>query len=109
MLQRLPVDLTVPSAPALSYVLRHREHWPKGFKFDYHTSCAIDLVYELWHVHVAATAFGMPVREVYRIFICGSTWSGVPYSSITPEMVANQIDLYLAQQAEESQCPSFPQ
>lgn len=105
MLQRLPVDLTVPSLPALSYVLRHREHWPRGFKFDYHTCCAMDLAYELWRVFPSTTqpvaaALGMPVEKAHHIFICGNSWSGRPHSDITPEMVADQIDLYLARQAE---------
>jgi hypothetical protein len=43
-------DLTKPTFEALSYILRHKELWPKGFKWDYSLppTCAIGITNEIW-------------------------------------------------------------
>lgn len=109
-------DLDKPSLHALSYVLRHPDTWPETFIWNYSncTQCAMGLAHHLWKVPPAkretgptimAHAFAMPYTDAYRIFL-GKAYScqyffgliniPIPNSAITPDMVADQIDQYLA-------------
>jgi len=114
-----------PSLRALSYALRHPEFWPKGFVWDYGDCkhCAMGLARKLWdEVPVAnqdngasfmAQTFAMPYSEAQNIFMGHGKWQPTTeitngylwwkkttrqanHSAITPDMVADQIDKYLA-------------
>jgi hypothetical protein len=97
-----------PSLKNLSHVLRHQELWPDGFEWDYASchSCAMGLAHQLWSLvdspnsHVIARVFGMPPGLAGRIFggnhtLC--TYGTAYFPDVTPEMVADQIDAYLAE------------
>jgi hypothetical protein len=95
-------DLSKPSLRALSYVLRHRELWPKDFNWQYYDcdSCAMGLASALWKsVGPACTGsmsrnFEIGISDAAHIFIDAISWSG--YGTVSPEMVADQIDKYLS-------------
>lgn len=100
-------DLSKPSLEALAHVLRHREMWPAKFKWRYNNcdSCAMGLAKQLWQMYshfnytpgiVAQTAitFGMPMDDAMAIFVNYEPQDR--RKAVTPEMVADQIDQYLA-------------
>jgi hypothetical protein len=123
---RLFADLDKPSLHTLSYALRHPDTWPNGFVWNFQDckSCAMGLAHELWFasenrptgktpdsyhraaVSAVARRFALPYAEAQRIFL-RSDWAvksrmfglvkeKIPMSAITPEMVADEIDRYLA-------------
>ncbi len=93
-----------PTLTNLSYLLRHRELWPKGFVWGFmspHT-CAMGLANETWggmaeggnYFTESAKMFAISERRAMRLFVMApKTWSG---GLIRPEDVANTIDKYLA-------------
>lgn len=119
--------LDKPSLENLSYVLRHPDAWPEGFVWDFSDceTCAMGLARGLWDkidfpvdsydankhaVSAVARAFAMPYAKAKNVFMGDSfdvpfktegTWwwktSYPDWSDITPEMVADQIDEYLAE------------
>jgi hypothetical protein len=109
--------LDKPSLENLSYALRHPDTWPKGFVWDFGScrQCAMGLAHCLWQdsiprvnredaVTVMAREFAMPYTAAQHIFMSQTgkkTFLGfalIPrFSSITPDMVADQIDKHLAQ------------
>lgn len=107
-------DLSKPSLHALSYALRHPDTWPEGFYWNYDNcdQCAMGLAHQLWRKHVQevytetgasvmAKAFGMPYGKAERIFLEGPKnhrYFGIfprGYRTMTPDMVADDIDAYL--------------
>jgi len=108
--------LDKPSLENLSYALRHPETWPKGFSwyFGHCNQCAMGLAHRLWSgpihsfvsgreaVSVMAREFAMPYEAAESIFMKQTGkrrfFGFVPrtYNGITPEMVADQIDAYIA-------------
>lgn len=102
--------LDQPSLKNLSYILRHKELWPEGFEWSYEKcpTCAMGLAAALWGVidtkavpvtPQMATYFDIPAKIADRVFggkniesVFGVYW----YHQITPEMVADKIDEYLA-------------
>lgn len=105
------LKLDQPSLKALSYLLRHKDLWPKYFTWNYNrcNQCAVGLAAELWgHVNTdsvytamddMAILMDMPGYAVTDIFSGGGHWmSKVEYKlkDVTPEMVADQIDIYLS-------------
>ncbi len=94
MLMKTPPDLTHPSWEGISYLLRHKELWPANFQWNFcgSSQCAIGLSYKIWGTHMD------PIGE------CGDTFNPyamgehapVPDRKVTPEMVADKIDDYLA-------------
>jgi hypothetical protein len=119
--ERLIADLDKPSLRALSYVLRHPNTWPEGFIWNYDNceSCAMGLAHELWDVSetenknaasIMSRTFGISYEEADSIFMgqvrgkpapwreYGPKWwrSTVPRGDVSPEMVADAIDSYLA-------------
>lgn len=102
-------SLDTPSLEALSHILRHRELWPKGFVWDFArcSNCAMGMADRLWSVmdhrndQTYATAmkrsFGLPTDDTMALFTF-SYHDTYPIDSnlVTPEMVADQIDKYLA-------------
>lgn len=110
--QEALLKLDQPSLQALAYLLRHREKWPKDFSWDfgYCNRCAMGLAAELWGkidtggsnhaIKDMAKVLGMPLDDVKIIFGGYGTWTqrfdnAIGFVGITPEMVADQIDLYL--------------
>lgn len=112
-------DLDKPSLHALSYALRHPDTWPDGFYWDYNRcqKCAMGLAHRLWESYVPwvgidsgpsvmAKTFSMPYAASKRIFMDADKHHKDSYlfgmikiarmSSITPEMVADDIDAFLA-------------
>lgn len=89
-----------PSLRALSYALRHQELWPKDFKWAFHdcTTCAMGLAGRLWKtiplLSYMEGAFGMDYQSAKDIF--GGWGYMLSLPEITPEMVADKIDEYLA-------------
>lgn len=114
----------VSTLSILAYNLRHPETWPEGFtwEFNFCDSCAMGLALQLfasiadvdtWEqedwVSWTARKFAMPYEEVERIFVTNQ-WATVPFffgrftrrvpmERITPGMVADEIDRYLARGA----------
>ena len=102
-----PPDLTTPTLARLAWLLRHKEAWPEGFEWDFGDCfrCGMGLAAQLWDACAfdltlslsagQAVIWDIPYDEANRIFLVGasnSTW-------ITPEMVADRIDAYLARSA----------
>ncbi len=105
-LGQTPIALDRPSMRALAYVLRHRETWPSEFVWDFATcgNCAMGLSYALWHKleHPTAAWFGgvaellrIPARDAFENFVESNRWSDLKRPKITPEMIADEVDLYL--------------
>ena len=106
--EQLFVDLDKPSLRGLAHVLRHREFWPEGFVWYYgnYNTCAYGMSVRLWDGYIKkvgvfdfdeemASAFSIPDNVAVLIFMdCGQP--KVPRSAVTPEMVAADIDTYLA-------------
>lgn len=94
------VDLSKPSVRALSWALRHPEMWPKGFAWNYANceTCAIGIAATLWGVEwgETRTAFGLSWEDDDRIFITAGESRDLDPESVTPDMVADDIDAYLA-------------
>lgn len=105
-----------PSLKSLSYVLRHPELWPNGFVWYYGhcDTCALGLAQQLWDSFPrlpsseASSRLVAPVFQIHegiaqRIFL-GQSLDGEParwlprdgLEAVTPSMVADQIDKYLA-------------
>lgn len=116
--------LDKPSLGNLSYALRHPETWPENFVWDYARcdQCAMGLAHHLWGSipkgdnkltigsSRMARAFAISYEAASRVFfgkwegaparISGHFWwkkSLVDHAKITPDMVADQIDKYLAE------------
>lgn len=101
-----------PSLGNLAYILRHRELWPKGFKWNYNhcEMCAMGLASRLWHAHiltpmvsVTMRAFAISPKDAWAIFLAADGVNSNPMryygvsemEHVTPEMVADKIDEYL--------------
>lgn len=104
--EQLFVDLDKPSLRGLSFVLRNPDTWPKGFEWNYDrcSNCAMGLSVRLWKeikgdwIADMAIGFRMSFRAANEIFVKASNtrgW-GDDRHRITPEMVADDIDAYLA-------------
>jgi hypothetical protein len=101
-------DITnTPNLEVLSYVLRHRELWPDGFKWDYTSclTCAFGMASKIWrNIHwppadflgTASSLFSLRRDDAAGIFVTASLEPNVLWSSVTPEHVADAIDTYLA-------------
>jgi|SRR5882672_1060163 len=108
------LSLDKPSLEALSYLLRHKGLWPKGFSWNYNKceTCAMGLASQLWGVHIRlahthlavediSELMKMPYEKAADIFYGGGDWMDQvkrQFEDVTPEMVADQIDLYLGKQ-----------
>lgn len=101
------LDLSIPSLEALSFLLRHKEMWPRDFAWNYAgcSSCAMGLAHQLWEEMMApdslemSRVFDMPLSRSIQIFggtnLCAA-YEVLDYGEVTPEMVADKIDQYLA-------------
>ena len=103
-------DLTKPSLKGLAYILRHKELWPKKFRWDFAVCerCAMGMAVKLWNYktyygHVAATAnkFRISIPDARAMFCYESPYMPMDENgnrlpgNVTPEMVADRIDKYL--------------
>jgi hypothetical protein len=95
---------------ALRDLLRDESRWPEGFRFDYgdFETCAVGLAVRAGLVARSASrsawgraetippqAFGISERTYWNLFINGGT------SPITPGIIAQRIDAYLAEHPHE--------
>lgn len=115
-------DLSKPSLRALSYMLRHKELWPVGFKWYFGSckSCAMGLANVLWTTEPPFPSIfdefdyrwntirdNFPTDFVQDVFY-GSKFEGgymgdhieVLYKGITPEIIADEIDNYIKERGE---------
>ena len=105
----------------LAYVLRNPVLWPQGHEWDYSTvlsnapcgtaGCAIGIARMVWPgfplplehqadwCPQAASFFGMKQRTFEEIFISARKHDCDDWEEVTPVMVADAIDSYLAQHA----------
>lgn len=114
-------DLSKPSLPALSYLLRHKELWPHDFSWYYgHCErCAMGLACSLWNMawcpgdadqigieYWVARALNLHDQDVLGLFYGRGDWAPkmlldeiaiCDFRKVTPEMVANAIDEHLQQ------------
>ncbi len=89
-------DLTTPSLAALSYVLRHKEAWPPGHRWDYThcRTCAVGIYKTLWpEAEYLRSVIG--IYEYTRTF-CHHAYRPIRDPDVTPTMVADRIDAVLA-------------
>lgn len=122
---RLFKNLDRPSLHVLSYALRHPDTWPQGFVWDFDDcmQCGMGLAHLLWAnsqigdtaigddteykewISIMARQFSMPYGKAHEIFFGGAyrepryfglSSTEIPRDRVTPEMVADQIDKYLA-------------
>lgn len=115
-------DLSEPSLPGLSWLLRHKEAWPSNHTWDFNfvtrqtrcgtAGCALGLAAERWYVgrrfllSDLCCRFGMEGGNFNEIFGVVSPGPNEPinYSPyyrkdrdlVSPEEVADAIDAYLA-------------
>lgn len=102
-----------PSLRSLAYILRRRELWPKEFvwNFSHCASCAMGLAAELWYKgvdpwEVIEKLNDLNIDHAINLFtflgyiskysVKNYKYYGVIDRPITPEMVADKIDAYLA-------------
>lgn len=104
-------DLSKPSLEGLSWLLRRE--MPKNHTWNFAISfeltecgtagCALGVARCIWGTPIFRNndpwrIFGIPHDEYKKIFHAGaSSWYGVPDNCVTPTMVADRIDAYLAQ------------
>lgn len=104
-------DLSKPSLEALSWLLRHKEHWPVGFQWKWLEidNCASGLSDHVWgacplrkgddtlRLAQNGRRFHIGKRGAERIFFGAGDYGDDHHDEIGPEMVADAIDRYLAQ------------
>jgi hypothetical protein len=90
-------DLSVPSLAGLAWVLRHKEAWPPGhiWSFARGATCAVGIGHRRWEVNVIDADIGLSRRHREYMF-CYGAYAPVADCDVTPEMVADRIDAYLA-------------
>lgn len=116
-------DLSKPSLEGLSWLLRHPEAWPAHFQWRFQdvlergkcgtTGCAIGIAQLTWggmlrkenrsaashDTEPARERFGMRYDDFADIFLGASAYPSarLTLANISPAMVADAIDAYLAQ------------
>jgi hypothetical protein len=98
---RVKPDLSTPSLEALVYILRHRDHWPESFEWDFAVwkSCAVGLAFSVFGEE--GTPVNMPELRSHplahaRIFADPTTYRRKRHADVSPNMVAGQIEKFLA-------------
>lgn len=117
------IDLSKPSLPGLSYLLRNDAIWPIGFVWDFSVrdTCAIGLASEYWGIPIerdglafTTQTFNMTKPAALDLFYGKGDWAPkgptnaftklilgelVACREITPLMVADAIDDYVLRHA----------
>ena len=101
-----------PSLSTLAFILRNRELWPEDFEWEFSScrKCAMGLAHVMWPSVVKDTcseamaiAFGISFRAAHNMFclrrLPHSLYCEWDTVAVTPEMVADRIDAYLATEA----------
>lgn len=90
-------DSSKPSLKMLSYLLRHKELWPKGFEWDFNThyGCAIGLFHKMWGWDVEFIELSRKHGVVVETTYSRGSYAPVDDGNVTPLMVADRIDFYL--------------
>lgn len=95
------VDLKEPSLEGLSFLLRHKDHWPSYFEWGYAhpCTCAYGLMREVWGLAYRHEAtyemcrrLSISNEDAMEIYARVGTKNGVRQGQVTPEMVADEID-----------------
>ncbi len=101
---RIP-DLSQPTLEGLSFLLRNRRLWPADFEWFYpsHNQCALALGSRFWGSDNFEDAPFWPEDpdqgdRLIRIFFALPRGTGMRYEDVTPGMVADAIDEYLAKE-----------
>lgn len=99
-------DLSKPSLEGLSWLLRHL---PANHIWDFRAvggktpcgsaGCAIGLADAVWGMNTFRAVYYRlaPESVLDKLFIDALGGYGVPHSAVTPTMVADRIDSYLAE------------
>jgi hypothetical protein len=97
---KLFVDLDKPSLAGLSYSLRHPETWPPDFVWDYaeFDQCAMALFERLWNTEFERLERKIGSKAACEIFVYAGNARRIDRDAVTPEMVADDIDAYLARE-----------
>ena len=101
-----PDELTFPKTlESLSFILRNRQFWPRGFEWNYMRcgSCALGLARDLWwshrpngdNVYAVASELSADEESMNPIFTGLAIKLNKQMIQITPEHVADAIDAYL--------------
>jgi hypothetical protein len=93
------VDLDKPSLRGLAWRLRRPKLWPEGFKWGYGScsTCAIALAEKIWGKAALTMILSAPGVDRRRIFAGAQRVRHlVSMSSVTPDMIADDIEAYLA-------------
>jgi hypothetical protein len=108
------IDLSTLSLEALSFLLRHKEMWPKDFQWDYSEckQCAMGLAMKLWsddpntlesyiilRRSMAMFDFTRP-SKLSHVFLFSHYDEGVKSHQITPEIIADGIDAEIKRRAQ---------
>lgn len=83
-----------PTTADLAYLLRHRELWPKDFKWDYtsRSCCAIGLFHAVWPNENMGW-LKLSDRQFTAIFYSAGELSySYHWAETTPEWVAEQLE-----------------
>ena len=91
------IDLSKPSPEGLSYLLRHKELWPEGFKWDYYyaSRCAIGLHRSFWKNFNYRYVDMLPGSTTDKDKVFFFLELNENKRTITPEHVADAIDQLL--------------
>lgn len=117
----LKAKLKTPSLRNLIFALRHRETWPKGFRWDFSdcSQCAMGLRYELWGKQagesaprkwdyfwsgsylgewegMTAKSLRIPVSDVRCMMgaYFENSYPGILAEDVSPQMVADRLEQY---------------
>lgn len=108
-------DLSKASLEGLSWLLRHKERWPRNHEWNFGwllheaecgtAGCALGIAQLVWCAEGLkpwgvigwGEYFGLWDEEAYHIF--EHFTYPCPASAVTPTMVADRIDAYLARKA----------
>ena len=100
--KQAPQTLHQHAVRKLSFILRNRALWPKGFEWDYRNcrDCAMGLAFELGMTSKRATLamggrFNMSIEDAQNIFIyAGQSTLTKLMQDVTPEDIADLLDAY---------------
>lgn len=98
-------DLSKPSLEGLSWLLR--QQMPDNFRWEFKhycephecgtVGCALGLGKIFWNKHLEAEDFNMPLLTFNALFFSAYTYHTWDHRKVTPIMVADRIDAYLAE------------